>query len=255
LQADLIEAFRVGTVVTLLGASSLQDYRNREVSDNVWLLFVLAAVFVDLLQFDTLYENLSSVLGMWLLQAIVFAGLYWVGAFGGADAKSYLCLSLMYPTVPSFAPLLGLHEAILTVSISSFANSALLSLIYVPLNLMHNALTALGGVPFSDPSDNVSTLKKLTAFGLLRRLKSSEFNGSSHSYQFAGHSLSEVSLRSLVSFDCDSKAAVGSGLGESQPIYVQPLVPLQVFVLAGFIVTLVVGNIMLEVPLALIRWA
>jgi len=255
LQGDIIEALRVGAVVALLGASSIQDWRKREVSDNVWLLFILVAVLVNLLQFDILNDNFSSVLGMWLLQAMIFAGLYWVGAFGGADAKSYLCLSLMYPTIPSFAPLLGMHEAILTVAISSFANSALLSLIYVPLNLAHNALTTLNGVPFSDPDDNVSTLKRLTALGLLRRLKASEFSGSSHSYQFAGHSLSEVSFKSLVSFDCDSEAPGGSDINESQRVYVQPLVPLQVFVLAGFIVTLVVGNIMLEVPLALIRRA
>ena len=229
----------------------MQDYRKREVSDTIWLVFALAAVCVNLLTLDGLYENLSVVLSLGLLQLAVFGGLYWLGAFGGADAKSCLCLGLMYPMTPAFVPLLGTGAELVSVSISSFANSVLLSLVYVPLNLARNAAMTLSGVPFFD-KDDTPALKKLAALGLLRRLKVSEFKRSSHAFEFVGHNLSEVSLRSLLSCDRSPYVELGPELGEDAYIYAQPLVPLQVFVLTGFVVTVVLGNVLLAMAHALV---
>ena len=79
--------------VTLLcfGYSALMDYKYREVENRLWIIFGSIGVA------SLLY--VSSTLPFWsIVTACVFAlSLWFWGAFGGADAKAIITLSLLMP--------------------------------------------------------------------------------------------------------------------------------------------------------------
>lgn len=107
----ILDLVRTAIALGFLLYASFSDYKTREVSNKVWLFFAPLAfglTFIELF----LYEDTSSLLFYGLsfgLVAIISILLFYSGGFGGADAKALMCLALALPFYPrSFpAPILG----------------------------------------------------------------------------------------------------------------------------------------------------
>ena len=100
------EILRVSMSFFFLLISSWYDFKTREVPNRVWVFFAPIGFAAAILQ---LY--LGSLIGqsvdpfLWLFSFAVTAGLslalFYLGFFGGADAKALICLSLALPVYPS----------------------------------------------------------------------------------------------------------------------------------------------------------
>jgi preflagellin peptidase FlaK len=119
------------TLLFLLYAS-WSDYKTREVSNNVWLLFAplaFALTMIELFLYDTTSNMLSYGICFGLTSAFAVI-LFYSGGFGGADAKALMCLALALPFYPEnlFAPFGGI--SVISQSffpITVFTNSVLLA--------------------------------------------------------------------------------------------------------------------------------
>lgn len=130
-------------VVTLLCASflctaSAQDIRTREIDDKVWIAMgVLAAarwvlgVFVEA---ELMMRLISTA-----ISATLFSALWYLGMYGGADLKALLCISLVFPVPPRLDVYVE-PKALPVFPLSVFNNAVLISLAFVPLNLLHNLI-------------------------------------------------------------------------------------------------------------------
>ena len=100
---------RVAVTVAFLGYASWSDYKTREVSNRVWVIYApigLALSLADLLLYD------SSQLWLFGLSVGMTVGfallLFYTGGFGGADSKALMCIAFTLPFFPQglFTPLL-----------------------------------------------------------------------------------------------------------------------------------------------------
>jgi archaeal preflagellin peptidase FlaK len=81
--------------------SSWKDYKTREVSNRVWVIYGPIALVLSLSELS-LFE--SSLLPYYALSVGVSVGLafllFYAGGFGGADAKALMCIAMALPFAP-----------------------------------------------------------------------------------------------------------------------------------------------------------
>jgi preflagellin peptidase FlaK len=107
---EILEAAKVTLSIAFLLYASWSDYKTREVSNRVWVLFAPLALLLSLVEL-LLYESSKLPLfglsfGITAVFAIV---LFYSGGFGGADSKALMCIALALPFSPEtlFAPFLA----------------------------------------------------------------------------------------------------------------------------------------------------
>lgn len=137
--------------VPALGWAAYRDVRTRRVPNRLWT--PLAALAVVLLVWDgyavwgdPFARNLFLIrVAVSLLVIVPLAYLFWLaGGFGGADAKAFMVLALLFPTYPTYQ-LFGTALPVEATRLGVFAmtiltNTVLVGLVY-PLSLVvRNAL-------------------------------------------------------------------------------------------------------------------
>jgi preflagellin peptidase FlaK len=93
---DFFEVIRVSAAICMLTIGSLQDLRFRQVSDYLWMGFGIFAIILFFIQLDdSLFLN-SIFLSMIFLVPTSLV-LWYFGLFGGADALALIVLSSLAP--------------------------------------------------------------------------------------------------------------------------------------------------------------
>ena len=98
---ELLDTLSILVTLVFFSLGSYYDLKAREVSDKVWLVYApigigltISRVIVDP---STLFlTSISEV-----ITVIIAFGLFYLGLFGGADAKAILCLGATMPLPPS----------------------------------------------------------------------------------------------------------------------------------------------------------
>jgi len=134
---------RVVLTLSFMIYASISDLKNREVSNNVWILFAppaFALTFMELFLFET--SELASYGLSFGLTAVFALILFYAGGFGGADAKALMCLALALPFYPEklLAPLTGEVSPISRVffPLAIFSNSVILAIFPVLWMFLRN---------------------------------------------------------------------------------------------------------------------
>ncbi|MGQ9479532.1 MAG: prepilin peptidase [Thermoproteota archaeon] len=244
---DLLRNF---TSLVLLSAGVVQDVRSREISDLVWALFAAAALPINLYGFlEGSVEPLS-----WLLfagvQSALFILLYYAGSYGGADAKAFICLSIMYPTsIQGFLTDVSMGK--MPVSLSSFANAIILSLVYLPANLAWNIAARLRGVGLFKGLEHENPLKKAAALLLLRKTTFSRCVSDPDRFLLA-EKRSRRGVRRIILFSRLNEEVDERFDGEEY-VFTSFLMPFQVFILLGLIVRLLYGDLLLSISTSIVK--
>lgn len=138
---EVFDGLRVLVSLIFLFYASWSDIRKREVSNKVWVIFAPLALALTSLKFfvsspDSLYAFVLS----FVITSVLSITLFYAGAFGGADAKALICLSLALPSYPidllkpSFSPPSPFFP------LSVFCNAVLLAALSVFYVLSRNYL-------------------------------------------------------------------------------------------------------------------
>jgi len=128
---EILEAAKVTLSLAFLFYASWSDYKTREVSNRVWVLFAPLALLLSLVEL-LLYEPsklpfLGLSFGITAAFAII---LFYAGGFGGADSKALMCIALALPFSPEtlFTPVLAAGVSPLSQNIfplTIFSNAVL----------------------------------------------------------------------------------------------------------------------------------
>lgn len=139
----ILSSVRIAVSLVFLTYASWSDFKTREVSNNVWVAFAPTAFLLTFAQL-LLYPPMGGD----VLQSMIFYGacfavtsvfslvLFYVGAFGGADAKALMCIALAVPEPSFMKPLTDLGFAHLQVS---FPLSGYVSFIF-PITVFSNGV-------------------------------------------------------------------------------------------------------------------
>jgi archaeal preflagellin peptidase FlaK len=259
----IFDAARVAVTIAFLGYSSWSDYKTREVSNKVWAIYAPIALALTLAEL-LLYESAElTTFGLCFGLTAGFALLlFYTGAFGGADSKAFMCIALALPFFPValVTPILPdglspLSQILFPITILS--NAVLIaaaSALYLLLsNLAHKATSHKP--LFEGTLAGESLGKKLVVLVTGQKFSLSALKAKWHIYpleDIVETAAGEGSLkRKLVIVPKDegrdevvarlSKAAEEGRIGSK--VWATPGLPMLIFVTVGFILALVLGDI------------
>lgn len=257
-----IEITRILVSVSFLTYSSWQDVRKREVSNNVWLIFAPAGLSLSLIEVllgaNELFPTFLAI-SIIVTTAVSFA-LFYLGLFGGADAKALICLSIAIPVHPAvLKPYLGLILPIFPLSV--LVNAVFASSMLVFGIIIYNVPQYLkAGGRFFEGLEDESSLRKLLLFATGIRIDLDRIKNDFHFIPL--ETISEDDGRIIHQLHLfpqirDEKfqelASVRSFSGKIEDgVWVTPAIPFLVFVMMGFLVTLFVGDFLIWLVFSLL---
>lgn len=250
-----LEGLQVFVSLTFLLYASWSDLKTREVSNKVWILFAPIGLALTLIQIFFFDFNLNDAL-YWLgvsvgITSVLAIALFYAGAYGGADAKALICLSFTLPFYPTNFINLASDSPIFPLSV--FSNAvilAALSVVYVFLrNLYWRQKT---GKRFFEGLKEESKGRRLLALLSGYKIKLESLEKSEFSYPLEDIQVSETGeiKRKLLVFPKDEKredivqritAAAKEGKNIDW-VWATPGLPMLVFITAGLIIALVLGD-------------
>jgi len=117
-----------------LGFASVQDFSTREVSNWVWVVSVPICLFLDGLDLYLGNTSLSTLLASLGVSFLVGICLFYLGFFGGADAKALLLIAAAFPSYV-YIPGLLLARVLFLPLVFVFFTATVLSALY-PLSIL-----------------------------------------------------------------------------------------------------------------------
>ncbi len=265
---EIFTATRIMLSLSFLLYSSWSDYKTREVSNRVWILYApvaLALILAELL----LYEPARlPFLGLSFgITAIIAVLLFYVGGFGGADSKALMCIALALPfSVGTVIPLNPLGESPLAQNIfplTVFSNGVLFAAATAVYMFLYNIIWHLrtGKKFFEGTLTQQSLGKKLLVMITGHRVSLQRLKDTWHIYPLEDIQETNSIKRTLLTVPKDegrteivtrlSKAAETRQIDEY--VWATPGLPMLIFLTAGLIVALLFGDIVWILISAILR--
>ncbi len=260
---EILTATRVIVTLVFLIYSSWSDYKTREVSNRVWTIYAPIAVVLSLVEFIIFEPAKLPLFGLSAGITIGFALLlFYSGGFGGADSKAFMCIALALPLFPTnlFTPILPeglspLSQAIFPITILS--NAVLIAAASAIFLLIRNIARKIKTRKplFEGTLDQESTIKKILVLVTGQKFSISTLKAKWHIYPMEDltedANAKDVFKRKLVIIPKDegrdeivqrlSKAAEEGKI--DQKVWATPGLPMLIFVTAGLIIALSLGDI------------
>jgi preflagellin peptidase FlaK len=220
-----LELVRIFLCIIMLSIATVFDIRKREISDLIWVVFGTLSIGIIFLYSSPTEEILKVGISA---MVIPVAFLIWrVGFFGGADAFAIITISIL-------APGISLTETIIT-PFSTLTNAISLSLITILVNITRNVASLLLGKNIFDGFDETAT-KKILAMFIGYRASNPKYAFSMEQETTHGKKLNIALHHAENSEFCNRKDT-----------WVSPAVPYMMYITAGFIAQLFMGDILLKI--------
>lgn len=229
------EAFILGIVrfvigIGILSYASFTDIKTRRAPNILWIIMAGTGGILLLIQYITIgFENILYLVFIPILIALVYVFFQMRMIFGGADAKAIMALAILLPFWPSLGEL-PLWKSYLPFSWVIFANAIVLFL-FIPLSLLlFNVSKRDVQFPHSLLGYKMSVEKARQKFVWpLERIKEGERKFSYMPKQFdIEEELKEFEQASI------------------SEIWVTPKIPFMIPLLAGFIASFLVGDLLFQ---------
>jgi len=255
----ILDGVRVLLCLFFMAYASWSDWKKREVSNRVWavlapLAFLLTSVQYVLFDGDLLFYLLSFAVTSGL--AII---LFYAGAFGGADAKALICLSLALPLYPTdFFSVFATSTSAVFVSplfpLTVFSNSVLLAAFTVVYALIRNLLWKLKtGSKLFEGFEKESFGRKMLALLTGYKINTAKLERYDYLYPLEDVGITEGSQadrRLLVMPKDENREQIverildAARTGKIQnSVWATPGLPMLVFITIGLLIALVFGDI------------
>ncbi|WNZ28635.1 MAG: prepilin peptidase [Candidatus Bathyarchaeota archaeon] len=250
---QIFDGARIILCLTFLIYASWSDYKTREVSNKVWVIFGPLALLLTGLQILLFSSQPFQMVTFYVLSFAITSGLaiaiFYVGGFGGADAKALMCIALALPVYPTnlLGPSAGFVSPLFPITI--FSNSVLLGALSVFFAIFRNIIwTTRNNEKMFEGLKKESFGRKILALISGYKIKLSKLE-TSHMFPLEDVEINEAGekTRKLLVFpDYDEREDIISRLKESMSdgwVWATPGLPLLIFITAGLIIALTYGDI------------
>jgi preflagellin peptidase FlaK len=193
------------------------------------------------------------MLTFYVLSFAITSGLaitiFYVGGFGGADAKALMCIALALPVYPSnlLSHYVGFVSPLFPITI--FSNSVLLGALSVFFAVFRNLIwTTKNKESLFENLKTESVARKILALISGYKIKLSKLENS-HMFPLEDIHVDDEGKKSgklLVFPDYDEREDIINRLKENKPrswVWATPGLPLLIFITAGLIIALAYGDI------------
>ncbi len=257
---ELFAAVQVATSLGFLLYASWSDYKTREVSNRVWVVYAPIALALSLAEFLLYDWARLPLFGLcFVVTSVIAILLFYTGGFGGADSKALMCIALALPF--SVGTLLGpigpLGESPLAQNIfplTIFSNGVLFAAATGVYMLLYNVVwhTTKNKKFFEGTLTKESIGKKLLVVITGHRVPLEKLKATWHIYPMEDLEGDEPSLkRSLLVVPKDegrdeivSRLSNAASAGKiDNNVWATPGLPMLIFITAGLVAALLVGDI------------
>jgi len=223
IELDILH-IRILFALAMLGAATIIDIKSREISDLIWIVFgVISGI---LLFFEPNIIEAAFGVGFALIVAPLVLILWRFGLFGGADALGLIVLSAL-------APMATLSDSAVS-PFSIVVNSALLSVSPMVVNFIRNSILILRKEDIFHDFDETNS-KKIFAMFLGYRSKNPKYSFSLETKVGKKKRLNIALHNSDTAEYCTTPDT-----------WVTPGLPFMIFILGGFIIQLLFGDVILN---------
>ena len=244
---------------TFLIYSSWSDIRSREISDRVWLIFYPVGLVLVAIRLVVQTSAWILILVSLFSTIVISLLLPYLGLWGGADGKGFICLALMNPLVPALGGNLS-HIVDPFFPFVVFSNAYVASLASIVYPIQRNLREARRGMLF-EGFKHESFLHKLTALLTGYKVPIDELESKPHLFLLESVHWQESTAKRRFEFDPRINSdrsrelaeirAAGSGLLGG--VWASPGIPFLVFVTLGLVISLLFGDIVWSFVSAVMR--
>lgn len=233
--------------------ASWTDWKTREISNWVWIIFAPLALALSAIEFVLFVPELLFFLVLsFAITSLLAIVLFYAGAFGGADAKALMCLALALPYFPYyFLSSVSSYSPIFPITV--FSNGVLLAAFTVFYALLRNLIWKLRkNAKLFEGLDNESVWHKLLALVTGYKIDIATLEKKPHVYPLEDINTKETGTdeRHLLVFPKDetqetimTRILSAGREGKIQDgVWVTPGLPLLIFITAGLIIALLFGD-------------
>lgn len=256
---EIFAAAQVTLSLGMLLYASWSDYKTREVSNRVWLIYAPIALILSLAELLMFEPSQLPFYGLSFgVTAVVALLLFYTGGFGGADSKALMCIALALPFAPMalFTPLIAgaispTSQIIFPITI--FGNAVLFAAasgIYMILrNIVWHKKTKTKMFPGSLGSESFG--KKLLVLITGYKMKVSKVKEKWHIFPMEDVDDQFVNLKRklVVVPDDEGREKIVERLSRASEegkidgyVWATPGLPMLIFVTLGLVVALVLGD-------------
>ena len=228
---DLFTSIRILIPALGLLYASYRDWVEREVDDWIWVFCGAAGgalTAIDLASNWSLSIFLITAFSIGLSTGLAFA-FYFFGLYGGADAKAIAVISF---SLPLYHPPVRLHPL---TGLASLSNGLLLSLILLLGFLFRNLIALARGEKIFEGLEHEKAVRKIVAMFLGMRVRNARrrkfwfpLEAERDGKRFFDFKLFELEFEEITRDDC----------------WVTPGIPLLIFITAGFLTFVIVGDLL-----------
>ena len=230
----MINEIKVLVTIFILIKASIYDWKSREIPDSLWILLIIFAIPLNLIQYIISPFNLLFS----FLQFIIILGIaiimFYLG-FGGADIKALIALSIMFPIYPRIWIFPIINEGLSIFTLSVLSNSLLIAPAIALGLFFRNVLRRERGrliyyfIGYKVDINNIPKFHNLLEYidengQLVRVIKAVEPD--------------DEMLKRLE--DAKSKGLIDK-------VWVTPALPFLVFITVGFIIAITLGDLIVEI--------
>jgi archaeal preflagellin peptidase FlaK len=253
---QILDGIRIFLCLSFLIYASWSDYKTREVSNKVWVILGPAALALTGFQFILFssqpIQHLTIYILAFAITSILAIVIFYVGGFGGADAKALMCIALALPIYPNNLLTEPIEFVLPLFPITIFTNSVILGALSVFYALFRNLIWKIKNKEkMFTGLENESFGRKILALisGYKIKLSKLEKGHMEPLEDIEVDDAGEKKRRLLVFPSYEEHNDIISRIKENEKIrkhdwvWATPGLPLLIFITAGLIIALVYGDI------------
>ena len=224
---------KIAICFIMLSYASYSDWKTREVSDKLWILFSSVGITLNIIELSLYFslQFLTLVIISISLSSLISFILYYFGFFGGADMKALVVISLLIPVYPYpvYYPSNYLHPF---TSVISLTNGIFLTISLPIIFFTLNIVRLIHGKDIFSGFEGEKLWRKVLACFLGYRASKAE---KSHFFMSLEKTI-DGKKRFHISLLKDEEFTLG------QDVWVTPGIPLLIFISLGFTSTILFGD-------------
>ena len=232
----MINEIKVLITLAILIKASIYDWKFREIPDSLWIILIAFAIPLNAIQYIFFPHNYNLL--FLIIQFIIVLGITIIMlflGFGGADIKALIALSIMFPIYPNVWIFPLLNEGFGIFALSVLSNSLLVAPAIALGLFFRNVLRREKGkiiyyfIGYKVDVDNIPKFHNLLEYidengKIVRVIKAVEPD--------------DEMLNRLK--DAKNKGVIDK-------VWVTPALPFLIFMTAGFVVAIVLGDLIVEI--------
>ncbi|WP_236609676.1 A24 family peptidase C-terminal domain-containing protein [Archaeoglobus sulfaticallidus] len=236
---EIITLVKIILAMIFLLYACVLDLRYRIVPNRLWKYMVAVLTPILVLEFVTAKYSLSTIIFsvMQFVMMFVFSYLlYSLGTYGGADAKAFIVMAYIFPVYPAVMGLPLLNKGFGIFAFSVLSNSVIVSpallIITFIRNLRREGLRDLKG--------------NFLYYFVGKRVKANSIPEFHSVLEFVDDSGKIVRVRRGIEVDEKVRKKLMKAYDEGiiDRVWVTPNLPFLLFITAGFIISVVIGDIL-----------